>query len=76
MPPFTIDPQLLDAVERHVNASVDDRALLHQVAAACPSASLRDIARAAQYAATDTSREDARVAARLYYFAMSVRKAA
>ena len=73
--PVTIDTQLVKAVERHVNASIDDRALLQQVAMECPSASLREVSRAALYAATDASREDVRVAARLYYFAMNVRKA-
>jgi hypothetical protein len=76
MSPITIDAQLVEVVEHHVNASVDDKALLQQVATACPSASLKEISRAALYAATDVSREDVRVSARLYYFTMNVRKAA
>ena len=75
MSPVAIDAQLVEAVERHVNASMDDRALLEQVETECPLASLREISRAALYAATDVSREDARVSGRLYYFAMNVRKA-
>jgi hypothetical protein len=75
MSPVTIDAHLVETVERHVNASIDDKALLQQVATECPLASLREISRAALYAATDVSREDVRVSARLYYFAMNVRKA-
>jgi hypothetical protein len=76
MSPVTIDAQLIEAVERHVDASIDDKGLLQHVATECPLASLREISRAALYAATDISREDVRVSARLYYFAMNVRKAA
>jgi len=76
MSPYTIDTKLVDTIERHITASTNDRALLGCVREECPSASLREISRAALYAATDTSREDVRVAARLYYFAVKVRQAA
>ncbi len=76
MSPVTIDAHLVEAVERHASASIHDKALLQHVATECPSASLREISRAALYAATDTSRQDVRVAARLYYFAAKVRRAA
>jgi hypothetical protein len=75
MRPFTIDMQLIEAVERHADPAVEDTALLGQVLAECPSASLREISRAALFAATDASRSDVRVTERLFHFAMSVRKA-
>jgi hypothetical protein len=76
MYPVTIDAQLVEVIERHASASIDDKAVLQQVATECPLASLTEISRAALYAATDTSRQDVRVAARLYYFATKVRRAA
>ena len=76
MRPFTIDIQLLEAIEHHADASIADSALLGQVMAECPSASLREISRAALYAATDASRLDVRVTERLYNFAMAIRRAA
>jgi hypothetical protein len=76
MRPFTIDMQLIEAIEHHADASIGDSALLGQVMAECPSASLREISRAALYAATDATRPDVRVTERLYNFAMSILRAA
>jgi hypothetical protein len=73
--PFTIDMQLIEAIERYADLAVGDPVLLGQVVAECPSASLREISRAALFAATDASRTDIRVTERLFNFAMAVRKA-
>jgi hypothetical protein len=65
MSPITIDAHF-----------IDDKALIKQVSTECPTATLREISRAALYGATDVSRQDVRIAARLYYFAVNVRRAA
>lgn len=74
MRPLTVDLQLLDAIEHHTNAAIEDRDLLDRVSAECPSASLRDISHAALYAATDATRQDVRITVQLYNFALNVRR--
>lgn len=75
MRPSTIDMQLVEAIEHHADDAIADNALLGRVMAECPSASLRDISRAALYAATDATRQDVGLTVRLYNFAMTIRRA-
>jgi hypothetical protein len=67
--------QVIEVIERRANVTVGDAVLLGQVVAECPSASLREISRAALFAATDASRANVRVTERLFNFAMAVRRA-
>jgi hypothetical protein len=76
MRPLTVDLQLLEAIENHADATIADHVLPDRVMAKCPLASLRDISHAALYAATDATRQDARITVRLYNFAMNVRRLA
>jgi hypothetical protein len=76
MRPFTIDMQLIEAIEHYADTSIGNSVLLGQVIAECPSASLQEISRAALYAATNATCQDLRITERLYNFAMNVRMAA
>jgi hypothetical protein len=74
--PITIRTDIIEAVQRHAGQSTGDQELLMQIEAACPTASLREIARAALYAATDPAPADPDLAVRLFHFGMSLRQAA
>ena len=74
--PYSIDQQLVDAIERYADAGVTHDALLGRVRANRPAASLRDIARAALYAATNPTPANAAMIVRLYAFALAVRRVA
>jgi hypothetical protein len=69
----TIDMLLVKAIEHHADFCIADNALLDHVVAECPSASLRDISRAALYAATDATRQNVQITVRLYNFALNIR---
>jgi hypothetical protein len=74
--PYSIDSDLVEAVERHANLSLNHDALLGRVRTEYPAASLRDIARAALYATTDPAPANEAMTVRLYDFALTVRRMA
>jgi hypothetical protein len=74
--PFTISKHVIQAVERHAHPTIRDEDLLEKVSAECPSASLREISRAALYVTTDPFPPDETVTPRLFDFAMNLLKVA
>jgi hypothetical protein len=76
MAPSTIDPGLIAAVEQYAMASADDHELLAHVTLRCPTASPRDIARAALYAATNPEPHHPDLSARLFHFGMNLSRVA
>ena len=74
--PYSIDQHLVETIERYAGVGVTHDALLGRVRANHPAASLRDIARAALYAATNSTPADEAMTVRLYDFALAVRRLA
>jgi hypothetical protein len=74
MPLLTVSEQLVESLERHSAYLGDSADLLHAVRAECPSASTRDMVRAAFYAATDPYPADQQVTVRLFTLAMQLRR--
>jgi hypothetical protein len=74
MGPFTISRHVVQTVERHARPTIGDLELLEKVTAECPSASLREILRAALYVTTDPFPPDETVTPRLFDFAMNLLK--
>jgi hypothetical protein len=76
MGPFTISNQLIRAIERYADPNISDEILLEKVRAECPTASLREISRAALYATTDPFLANEAIIIRLFRFATTVRRMA
>jgi hypothetical protein len=72
--PYSIDQQLVEIIERHASVGSTHDALLVRVSKSAPDATLRDIARAAFYAATNPAPANEAMTARLYDFAITVRR--
>jgi hypothetical protein len=74
MGPFTIDHDLIAALEHHVYTGVVDEVLLARVQSDCPLASSNEIARAALYLATDPAPANLATVTRLYNFSFNLRR--
>ena len=74
--PYSIDFHLVEAIERYAPLSLDNDDLLGRVKSDHPTASPRDIARAALYATTDPAPSSEAMTVRLYDFALTVRRLA
>ena len=74
--PYSIDYDLVEAVERYVPMSLSHDALLGNVRDVCPAASLREIARAALYATTNPAPANEAMTVRLYDFALTMQRMA
>lgn len=74
MGPFTIDHRLIACLAHHARAEEADEMLLSHVQAECPDASLREIARAALYLATDPDPAAPVMTGRFYSFSVKLRR--
>jgi hypothetical protein len=76
MGPFTVDLHLIAALEHHAHTGIVDEVLLASVQSACPLASMKEIAPAALYIATDPAPASPAMATRLSSFSLKLRQMA
>jgi hypothetical protein len=74
--PYSIDQHLVETIEQYASVSLTHNGLLGRVSAHHPAATLRDIARAALYAATNPTPVNETMPLRLDDFALAVRRLA
>ena len=74
--PYSIDQHLVETIEQFAGLNLTHDGLLGRVSAHHPAATLRDIARAALYAAINPNPADEAMTVRLYDFALAVRRLA